>query len=204
MDLAAALIEAHIYHHTRFPLIDEGIDKIIGYVNFKDIVSALQINPQNPSLRGIVRPIMFVQKEESLTSLLAKLTKTYQHIAVVQDEKNTTIGLVTLEDVIEFMMGEIQDEYESLPTIRYQIAENRFLAGGGVTLSELKKAFNIDLPDSPVTIHEWLFEKMNRIIQVEKTFTCGTAIFIIRKIRGAKIWEVIVDTNLAPAPGCLP
>ncbi len=193
MDLMAALIEAHIHHHTRFPLVDGSVDKIVGYVNFKDIVSALQINPQNPSLKGIVRPIMFVQHDESLTSLLAKLTKTYQHIAVVQDEKNNTIGLVTIEDVIEFMMGEIQDEYESLPTLHYQIAEKRFLAGGGTSLSVLRKEFQLDVLDSQQTVCEWLTEKFERIIHVEKSLVYGNTRFIIRKVRNGKIWEVILE-----------
>lgn len=193
MDLMAALIEAHIHHHTRFPLIDGTIDRVIGYVNFKDIVSALQINPQNPSLQGIVRPIMFVRKDESLTSLLAKLTKTYQHIAIVQDEKNNTIGLVTIEDVIEFMMGEIQDEYESLPTLRYQIAERRVLVGGGVSLATIRKEFQLEVDDSNQSIAEWMTLQLNRSLHVEKSFINNNVKFIIRKIRNGKIWEAIIE-----------
>jgi len=76
MTLAQALVEAHISHHTRFPLADQdqGGD-IIGYVNFKDIVSALQLNPKDPSLKGICRPILSVASGENLNHLLNKLTR---------------------------------------------------------------------------------------------------------------------------------
>jgi len=76
MSLMDALIEAHIHHHTRLPLIEgDDREKVLGYINFKDIVSALQTNPKDPSLKGIARPIIEVRGDEPVSVLLSKLTR---------------------------------------------------------------------------------------------------------------------------------
>lgn len=93
MNLQDGLIAAHLYRHTRLPLAENGdVDHIIGYVNFKDIVGALHVNPADPSLRGIMRPVSFVKERAGIPELLTKLTRGYQHIAIVQNEKGATGG----------------------------------------------------------------------------------------------------------------
>jgi len=197
MNLAEALIEAHIYHHTRFPLAENGdVDKIIGYINFKDIVSALQINPKDPSLKGIVRPILIVSTDDSLTVLLTRLTKSYQHIAIVKSKDGKTEGLVTLEDLIEFIVGDLEDEFDHLPLHLYQITESRYIAGGGVLIQNLNEKLDISIPNQSKTIADWLQEKIKDPIAVEKTYKEQNVLFTIRKIRNSKIYEVIVDKEV--------
>ena len=76
MTMAEALIEAHIHHHTRYILAQDGnMDAIVGYVNVKDIVSALQINPTDPSLKGIARPVLTVSAALLVPDLLKELTR---------------------------------------------------------------------------------------------------------------------------------
>ncbi len=198
MSLMEALIEAHIHHHTRLPLINgDDRDAIVGYVNFKDIVSVLQTNPKNPSLEGIVRPILEVREDEPLSVALNNLTRGYQHIAIVKDARGKVAGLVTLEDVIESIMGEIQDEYDLLPVYFYQIAANRFLAGGGVSLRSLREKAGLDLPDSHKTLNEWLMELFGRTPKVEEEISYKGNIFITRKVRRSNIHEVIIETKNA-------
>lgn len=137
MGLQEGLIAAHLQRHTRFPLAENGdINRIVGYVNFKDIVGALQVSPADPSLRGIMRPVLFAKDSIRLPELLAKLTRGYQHIAIVQDESGATIGLVTLEDIIESLVGKLQDEYDTPPDFIVRLSENRFRVGGGATFRQ--------------------------------------------------------------------
>jgi CBS domain containing-hemolysin-like protein len=201
MNLAEALVEAHIVHHTRFPLAEDGDpDRIIGYVNFKDIVSALQINPRDPTLRGILRPIIEVKPADSLTSLLTRLTRSYQHIAVVRSDAGRTEGLVTLEDLIEFMVGKLQDEYDFLPQHCYQIADNRYIVGGGATLNYLRgKCGEAFLPALERSLHDWLSEKFGSTPTPERKHREGSTVFTVRKIRNGRIHEVIVDHIQDPA-----
>lgn len=140
MSMVDALIEAHIHHHTRYLLIEgSDLDQILGFVNVKDIVSALQINPSDPSLKGIARPVLEVKDSQSVPALLKELTKGYQHIAVVRNDEGKTVGLVTLEDVVEAIVGNIDDEYDVLPAYVYRIAEGRFLAGAASRFNPWKK-----------------------------------------------------------------
>ncbi len=194
MTMAEALIEAHIHHHTRYLLIRENnLDDVIGYVNVKDIISALQINPQNPSLEGIARPIVFVSPHMKVNELLRRLTKECQHIALVQDGENRTCGIVTLEDVIEAIVGEIEDEYDVLPEHIFKLSDVRAIVGGGVLLKDVKERTGFDVPDIPITIHDWITEATEGKFAVEKKLKLGGTVLIIRKIRRGRVNEVIIE-----------
>jgi CBS domain containing-hemolysin-like protein len=196
MSMVEALIEAHIHHHTRLPLINnDNINDIIGYINFKDIVTALQINPKDPSLRGICRPIITLYEDENLSVSLNKLTVSYQHIAIVKNHSEEITGLVTLEDILESIIGELNDEYDILPVHVHKIADNRFIIGGGATLKKLFNEYNIAIPDLEITINDWLIEKFGRIPKADEKKHIDGNCFIIRKIRRSSIHELIIETN---------
>jgi CBS domain containing-hemolysin-like protein len=194
MTMVEALIEAHIHHHTRYLLIrDDNLDDVVGYVNMKDIVSALQINPQNPSLEGIARPIAVVAPHMKVSELLRQLTKGCQHIALVKDSDNKICGIVTLEDVIEAIVGEIEDEYDILPVHIVKLSDLRVIAGGGVTLKDLKEQTGFEIPDVSVTLHDWITENIEGKFTAEKKMKLGETIVIIRKIRRSRVHEVIIE-----------
>jgi putative hemolysin len=196
MSLQEGLIAAHLQRHTRFPLTENGdIDKIAGYVNFKDIVGALQVNPSDPSLRGIMRPVLFVKDTTKLPELLTKLTRGYQHIAIVQNDSGSTIGLVTLEDIIENLVGELQDEYDTPPDYIVQLSENRFRVGGNATFRQLKaRAFHDIDRDDETTIDRWIKEDLQGRIPSEN-FAKKTGDFTVkvRRIIRGNIYDVIVE-----------
>ena len=196
MSLADALIAAHVHHHTRYLLVNnDNLDDILGYVNVKDIVSALQTNPKDPSLKGISRPIPAIKSTQFVTDLLKGLTKGYQHIAIVRDEKGRTAGLVTLEDVVEAIVGDLEDEYDKLPTYVYRLSDVRCLAGGGVTLAALKAQTGFELPDEQMSVNQLIFSINNGAPAVESKVMYNKVAFIIRKMRRSKIHEVIVEAQ---------
>lgn len=196
MSMTEALIEAHIHHHTRFPLIEgKNRDGIIGYVNFKDIVSALQTNPKDPSLRGISRPALETREDEPVSLLLGKLRRSYQHMAIVRDARNRVSGIVTLEDVIEALMGDIEDEYDMLPSHLYQIAPGRYIAGGGISVSALRKGALRDLPDTDKTLSQWIAGLAGPSPKAEDRVSYKDYVFILRKIRRSKVYEAIIEAG---------
>lgn len=196
MSLADALIAAHIHHHTRYMLVNNSnLDDVLGYVNVKDIVSALQTNPKDPSLKGISRPIPVIRATQFVTELLKELTKSYQHIALVHDNAGRTAGLVTLEDVVEAIVGDLEDEYDVLPTYVYRLSDVRFIAGGGATLALLKSQTGFELPEEQIAINDLLFGINQGIPAVEKKIAYKNVIFIIRKMRRSKIHEVMVEAQ---------
>ncbi|MBA4387360.1 MAG: hypothetical protein C0404_05225 [Verrucomicrobia bacterium] len=194
MSMAEALIEAHIHHHTRYVLVEgQDADKVVGYVNVKDIVSALKTNPSNPSLRGIARPLLEVRLSQYVPTMLKGLVKGYQHMAVVKDDSGKVVGLVTMEDVIEAIVGDIEDEYDVLPAHVHKLSDIRFLVGGGITLQTLKEQTGFDVPQEPTCLHDWLCGLHGKIPPVETTIAYKNLVFIVRKLRRSKIHEVIVD-----------
>lgn len=194
MGMADALIEAHIHHHTRYLLLEgDNLDQMLGYVNFKDIVSILQTNPKNPTLKGIVRPALVIRPTERATALLKQMTQGFQHLAVVQDDKGQVLGLVTMEDLIEAIVGEIEDEYDVLPNYFYALADVRFLAGGGITLSTLRKKLEAGLPDISVPLNDWLCSLLPQAPKAEDKIKHGGLTFSVRKMRRSKIFEVTID-----------
>lgn len=196
MSMSEALIEAHIHHHTRFPLVDgDNRDAVLGYVNFKDIVSALQTNPGDPSLKGISRPILGTKESESVSALLGRIRKSYQHIAIVRNDEGVVTGLVTFEDIMEAFMGDIKDEYDLLPTYVYQIAGNRYIAGGGISLETLNSKIGMALPGINKTLNQWLIELSGEKPKVENRISYKDYIFILRKLRRTNIYEAIIEIS---------
>ncbi len=205
MSMAEALVESHIHHHTRYILVRDGnLDEVVGYVNVKDIVSALQINPADPSLIGISRPLLTVSATLPVPVLLKQLTHGYQHMAVVKDDKAKTVGLVTLEDVVEAIVGDLEDEYDVLPCHVFPVSEMRFLAGGGVSLATLRSVTKFNLPDLPVKLNDWLCELYKQLPPIERVIPFADLVFIVRKIRRSKIHEVLVEKRAQLAPPALP
>ncbi|MBU0716482.1 MAG: DUF21 domain-containing protein [Verrucomicrobia bacterium] len=205
MTMAEALIEAHIHHHTRYVLVRDGnMDEIVGYVNVKDIVSALQINPTDPSLKGIARPVLTVSAVLLVPALLKELTRGYQHMAVVRNDQARTVGLVTLEDVVEAIVGDLEDEYDVMPSHVIPISEIRFLAGGGVSLATLRAKTKFDLPELPTNLNDWLCSLYQNLPPIEHAIPFLDLMFIVRKIRRSKIHEVMVEKRHQTKPPAMP
>lgn len=194
MSLNDALVASHMHHHTRFPLTRAGnTDEIIGYVNFKDIVSALRVNPADPTLHGICRPIETVRETIALSELLKKFTRSYQHIAMVKNESDKIIGMVTLEDLIEALVGELEDEYDKPPELLVQLSENRFRAGGGITFEKLRKHVYNDLPDWDLSIDEWILGQCAGNVPENFSTSYQNVTFRVKRISRGHVYDLIID-----------
>jgi len=196
MSLREALVEAHIHHHTRYPIVEnDDVDSIIGYVNFKDIMNAIRISPEKPTLRNISRKIIFVSETEKVLDVLQKLTKSCQHIAIARSPSGTTSGLVSLENMLETIVGDIRDEFDILPEFIYDLTENRWLAGGGLTLERIGKVIGVlNFPEADKTLCQWLLEiSQEGSLRVESKIEYGDLIFHVRKMSRSRIYEVIIE-----------
>ena len=196
MSLSQALVEAHLHHHTRFPLIrGQDPDEVIGYVNFKDIVSALQLNPADPTLAGICRPILAVEAGDSLSSLLDRLTREYQHIALVRNREKHVVGLATLEDALEAVLGGMGEKADRLPDYCYPIAEGRFVAGGGTGVQALRQKLNLNLPDLDGSLDAMLRQLCRGTPASEQRIQVMGITFTIRKMSAGRILEAVIDAQ---------
>ncbi len=194
MTLTDALLEAHLHYHTRYPLAEGGdMEAIAGYVNFKDIVIALHINPKDPSLRGIMRPMLFVQDDENASNVLNKMILGHHHIAIARGRDGTVSGLVTLEDIIEEVFGEIQDEFDILPRFVRAMPDNRFLVGGATPMSELRERVCPAFPDEPTSVDAWIRSKTKKALAKKTRLEFSSYEFLITKVRRSQIHEALVS-----------
>jgi len=175
--LSDALIKAHLDMHTRFPVCRDKVDpdSILGYVNFKDIVQALKLNPKNPTIEGIIRPIKRIQSDISLSQALSEMIHEKSHISLVVSEEDSVLGMITLEDILEELVGEIEDEYDRLPAHIYPFGSN-WIVGGGVPIKQLsaviKKEIVLRRKGQPlVHLAECVNEHLGRPPHPEKAST---------------------------------
>jgi len=193
MSLQDALVASHVHHHTRFPFVDQHTNEISGYINFKDIVNTLRLNPANPSLRGICRPISSFNETDTVNWVLKKLITTHQHIALVRNAQGRVSGLISMEDILETIVGSIQDEYDVLPTHLYEISPHRFVAGGGVSLKKLHAVVGNAVPDDDRTLDLWIREHSGSTLKVESVMKCGGLLVAVRKVSRSHVYEAIVE-----------
>lgn len=189
--ISEAMIEAHIHHHTRFPLVED--DNIIGYINFKDIMNALKLSRGKPNLKGISRPIYRVNKNENVGDVMQKLIKNHQHIAIVE-ENEIVIGMITLENVLEAVVGNIEDEYDVAPNVFYSISDDVWIVGGGVPIDRVREEFK-DIPEHEGVFGEWIKSITTEEMKVENVIRFEEYKIIVRKISRGKLYEAIIEKN---------
>jgi putative hemolysin len=197
-NLSDAFIKAHLDMHTRYPVCEREKDPqtIMGYVNFKDIVNALKVNPASPDIRGIARPIPSVNRNSRLSEVLSQLIHDKTHIALVCDENERVAGLITLEDMIEELVGDIEDEYDRLPNHIHAFGSS-WIMGGGVPMSVVISTLGceLELPPATVgtqTISEWVNQRVGRSPEAGETLQIDCLTILARKLRRKKIYECIV------------
>ncbi len=144
---------------TRYPIIDGDKDHIIGFINIKEVfTNLLQNNTKKKTLSEYMRPIIRVIETMPIDELLAKMQRERIHIAVLMDEYGGTSGLVTVEDIIEEIVGEIRDEFDfdEMPLIR-KLHDHHYLLDGKVLVTELSDLLGITMEDEDIdTIGGWV------------------------------------------------
>ena len=167
--------------------------RIVGYVTFKDIVSMMKLSPDVPSLRGILRQIPSLQENMPIAEAMEKLLREHTHIALVKNDVGVIQGMITLEDIVEEMIGDIQDEHDLLPTHCVRTGEG-WVVGGGISLVRLKEFTGIDLLSESLVhnLNGWIIEQLGRIPEGGEVVTTATATATVRKVRRQRVLEAAV------------
>jgi putative hemolysin len=197
--LPDALIRAHLDMHTRFPVCMRENDpqSIEGYVNFKDIVAALRVNPADPTIRGISRPIKKVNEDTPLSQLLEAMIRERNHIVVVTSSEGAVLGMVTLEDIIEELVGEIEDEFDRLPTHIHPYGSSCWIVGGGVSIGIVASTAGLDWSSKFIdgrvpTVAEWCVQQIGQPLKGGEVIESDNLRVVPRKFRRKKVSEAMV------------
>ena len=212
--LMEALVQAHLDMHTRFPVCMKPSDpqSVEGYVNFKDIVAALRVNPKDPSLKGISRPIAKVEGDMVLSNLLEMMIQQRTHIVLVVSDEGTVLGMVTLEDVIEELVGEIEDEFDRLP-VHVHPCGTAWIMGGGVPMTTVAATVGLDwsgrFPGGRVPIlAEWATRNVPGGLRGGEPIQSDGLRVVPRKFRRKRLSEAMVcaagDSTANDDCGCYP
>jgi len=202
------LIQAHLDMHTRFPVTErpDEPDGIIGYVNFKDIVALVRLAPREPSLRAITRPIPSYPDSTSIAHCLEHLIRDYNHIALIKDPAGRVVGMITLEDIIEELVGDISDEYDRLP--HHAVPSGpAWVVGGAMTIEKLRDttAFDLsrDLPECGAkTLNDWIRGHLGRPVDGGEVLERAGFRLVVRKVRRGMVLEAQIGripAGLEPA-----
>lgn len=194
--LAECLIAAHMDMHTRFPVTERRGDPqaIIGYVTFKDIVTIMRFNTQLPSLRGIQRDIPKLEESLVISAALEKLLRERTHIALVVDANQAVTGMITLEDIVEELLGDIQDEYDLLPLHIVRSGEG-WLAGGGASIQRLRSVTGLEFPtdDAAQNLNHWTESQLGHAPGGGDVVNVGDVRILVRKVRRQRVFEAFVS-----------
>ena len=183
---------------SRYPVYEETIDNIIGLVLAKDLIPILRSPPPDFTLRSIMRPVHVVPGSREVEEVLSDFKRLKVHMAIVLDEFGGTAGLVTMEDLLEEIVGEILDEYDEPPEHLERESPDLVIVPGSTNIGELNERFGLSVPDDDyTTIGGYIFGALGRLAVVGDRITAGGAVFTVREMDGRRIDSLAVDLHAA-------
>ena len=179
--------------YTRYPVYEENLDHISGMVHVKDLY-ALAMKKEQFSVEKLLRPVLLVPETITMDNLVREFKKRQGQMAMVIDEFGGTAGLITLEDVLEEIFGEVQDEFDADEEADIkEIGENTYLANAMMRLDEVAEFFEVELIDEDVdTIGGLVVKDLGRIAQIGDCVKVNTLEFCVKEIDGARITKLVI------------
>jgi CBS domain containing-hemolysin-like protein len=199
-----ALVLSHPF--TRYPVFGEELDDIVGVLHVRDLFSTLhERGLERTDLRTILREAIMVPETKPLDELLAEFQRTSNHLAIVVDEYGSVEGLVTLEDLLEEIVGEIGDEFDLPDAGILRIGRGRVRLVGSFPIDEFNERFGKSLPvDDYHTIGGFVFGELGRVPKVGDTVAFDGARFEVSAIDGSRIREVDVTLTVSSPQAARP
>jgi putative hemolysin len=181
--------------YTRYPVYRDSLDDVLGILHVRDLFHALYDRGiENVVIEHIVRPAHVVPETKDLASLLGEFRRRNQHLALVVDEYGSVQGIVTLEDLLEEIVGEIEDEYDLPDESIEQIADNRIRVHGTFTIDDFNERFGTDLPQEDYhTLAGLVFGMLGRAAEPGDEIEAGSLLFRVVEVDGPRIERLEVE-----------
>ncbi|MFC0472537.1 hemolysin family protein [Halalkalibacter kiskunsagensis] len=183
-------------HFSRIPVYESNVDNIVGILSERDFLTAYIKDKENVDVNSLIRHPLFVVESMKISSLLPELQKQKVHMAIVIDEFGGTSGLVTLEDLLEEIVGEIWDEHDVRINQVRQIGPSSYVVDANYSIDDFTEFTNIDAPTtSNHTLGGWLIEEFQRIPKVGEEFMYQNLILKIEKAEEKRVRQVHLTIN---------
>lgn len=177
--------------HSRVPVYDDIIDNIIGILYAKDLLAHWRNGGQPRPVRGLEREVYYVPETKPVSDLLRELQSKKVHIAIVVDEYGGTAGLVTIEDILEEIVGEIQDEYDTEEFLMDRISDDEYIFSARMDLDDINDLMAVDLPtDESDTLGGLVYSMLGRVPSVGDTLDVADLHLTVLAVDGRRIVQV--------------
>jgi putative hemolysin len=188
--------------HSRLPVYRESVEHTVGVVVVKDLFR-LAAEAQPVRLSTIMRPPLFVPESARISTVLRGLQRQRQYLALVVDEYGGVVGLVTLEDILEEIVGEIREEGESTPAFITRLADGSYVVDGAAPVREAREALGLPIPDSTdyTTIAGFILHLLQRVPTPGAAVPFGGHLWTVVDMDGPRITKVKVQYRVDESPG---
>jgi putative hemolysin len=178
--------------HSRVPVYEESVDNVLGLLYAKDLLKIWRKGDKIESLRSLLRPATFVPEAKKVDELLEEMQSGHVHMAMVVDEYGGIAGLVTLEDIFEEIVGEIQDEYDQSEEAPYvQAGDGEYVFQGRVDLRDFNEVMSSQLPtEETETLGGFIYEQVGRVPTSGEILDVGDIHLTIEQVTGRRIRKV--------------
>jgi len=179
--------------HSRVPVYQGTIDHIVGLLYVKDLIRPLRDCPTDRSLRDLLRQAYFVPETKYVDDLLRELQQQRTHMAVVVDEYGGTAGLVTIEDLLEEIVGEIQDEYDAEEPLVQTLGPGEFLFDARVAVGDAEELAGLEIPDGDFdTLGGFVYARLGAIPSVGDQVVIGDTTITVASLHGLRLGKLRV------------
>jgi len=181
---------------TRYPVCRDSKDNVIGFIHIKDLYKQ-RIEGNNQNIEGIIREIKFVPESMSISELLKVFKKEKAQMAIIIDEYGGTSGLVTIEDILEEIVGELQDEFDEEGEEIKKTEDGNYIVNGKVIIEDINELLDIEIDSENVdTIGGWIYSQLNSYPQVNEKVNYEDYEFTILKCDRKRISKVSIKKIL--------
>jgi CBS domain containing-hemolysin-like protein len=182
---------------SRYPVFDESIDNIIGMLHVKELLGVLREKLDEFTVRDVMRDVHVVPGSREVEEVLADFKTRKEHMAIVLDEYGGTAGLVTMEDLLEEIVGEILDEYDETVEARVpSVLGGETLVAGAANVREVNETFGLSVPEEDyTTLGGYVFGVLGRLPLVGDRVSGGGATFVVRTMDGRRIETLALEKN---------
>jgi CBS domain containing-hemolysin-like protein len=178
--------------HSRVPVFQESVDNILGLLYAKDLLRAWHEGNPIESLQSLLRPAYFVPEAKKINELLAEMQRRRVHMAIIVDEYGGIAGLVTLEDIVEEILGEIQDEYDQGEELPYQLLPNgEYLFQGRIDLDDFNEVLSTHLvKEEADTLGGFIYNRIGRVPTVGESVQIDNLLLSVEQVISRRIRKV--------------
>lgn len=179
---------------SRIPVYHDNIDNVIGIINEKDLINIV-VNNNNEEISSIIKPLNVIQPHMKLSHLLKVLQNNKSHMALIADEYGGTMGIITLEDILEELVGEIWDEHDKVVNDIEKIGEDEYIVRGNANIEKVLEEADLEDEFEVNSVNGWVIQQFGKIPKVGESFEYKNLKIVIQKATKRCVLEIRITVD---------